>query len=372
MPRALNLLLVAAFVAIIATPPLASLAGTDGADPDAENRSLAAFPAAPTTWSSARAFLPGLDDWFSDHFAFRSTLVRWFGVSRYFWLGVSPTSTVATSRDGWLFYADDGGLEDFTNAYPLTEGELSEWRSAVWRARQWCEARGITYAFTIAPDKSSIYPEIFPQTARRVHTMSRTDQILSAISDTGAGIDVRPALQREKREGRIYQKTDTHWNARGAHAAYATIIEALRVRRPDIPPARPLSSFGVVTRRTPGMDLAGMIGLKRVLGEEYVMLVPRTPPQVRGQGAGRQHRRGRRVADRDGDSRFHAAPRGRFPRFVHVGGRAVSIRALQPRGVFVEERLLGVGRGGGTSGCRAAGDCQPARSVLRAFTGTDP
>lgn len=279
MPRALNLLLVAAFVAILAAPPLANLAGRDGADPDAENRTLSAFPAAPTGWQSARAFLPGLDKWFSDHFAFRSTLVRWYGISRYFWLGVSPTPTVATSRDGWLFYADDGGLEDFTNAYPLTEGELAEWRSAVWRARQWCEARGITYAFTIAPDKSSIYPEIFPQTARRVQRMSRTDQILSAISDTGAGVDLRPALQREKREGRIYQKTDTHWNARGAHTAYTAIIDALRVRRPDIPPATPLSAFRVVTKRTPGMDLAGMMGLKRVLGEEYLMLVPKTPPQ---------------------------------------------------------------------------------------------
>ena len=277
MRRFLDLLLVAAFVGIIAAPPLANIAGVDGADPDAENRSLAPPPDAPTTWASARAFLPALDRWFTDHFAFRADLVQWFGVTRYMWLGVSPTPTVATARNGWLFYADDGGLEDFTNAYPLSDSELSVWRMAVWRAREWCAARGITYAFTIAPDKSSVYPEVFPQTARRVNRMSRTDQIFSAVSDTGAGIDLRPDLQREKRKARIFQKTDTHWNARGAHTAYTTIIDALRVRRPDIPPAEPLSAFNIVTKHAEGMDLAGMMGLRRVLGEQFVMLVRKTP-----------------------------------------------------------------------------------------------
>ena len=65
------------------------------------------------------------------------------------------------------------------------------------------------YAFTIFPDKGSIYPELFPQTARRVNRLSRTDQIMTAITDTGAAIDVRQALLDEKGKARVFQKTDT-------------------------------------------------------------------------------------------------------------------------------------------------------------------
>lgn len=274
MRRVLNQLLVFAFVATIATPPLANVLGADGADPTAENRTLAKLPALEPTWDSVTGFLPGLDAWFTDHFAFRETLVRWYGISRYFWLGVSPSATVANGARGWLFYIDDGGLENFTNQYPLDETALQNWRDTIARAKRWCNARNIAYAFTILPDKGQIYPEWFPQTVRRVNRLSRTDQIVTAITDLGAAIDVRQALMDAKREVRVFQKTDTHWNQRGAYIGYRTIIDALRLQAPAIPPPKPLAEFTQQTRRIPGMDLAAMMGLSRVLGEEDLRLKP--------------------------------------------------------------------------------------------------
>jgi alginate O-acetyltransferase complex protein AlgJ len=274
MARALNWLLVAAFVGIIAAPPVANLLGADGADPVAENRKVAEFPAYPKSPGEAIEFVRNATAWFDDHFAFRATLVQWYGESRYFGLGVSPSSAVALGRAGWLFYVDDGGLEDFTNEQPLSEMEIQNWRNVIVRAKKWCAARGIAYGFTVFPDKSSIYPELFPQTARRVNRLSRTDQIMTAITDIGAAIDVRQPLLDEKRHVRVFQKTDTHWNSRGAYIGYRTVIEALRLQVPAIPPPKPLSDFHEETRYVRGMDLAGMMGLTRVLGEEDLRLVP--------------------------------------------------------------------------------------------------
>ena len=279
MRRALHWLLVVAFIGILVTPPIANLLGADGADPEAENRTLAVFPELSASWQGVTQFLPGLDAWYADHFAFRADLVRLYGVSRYLWLGVSASSSVAVGPRGWLFFADDGGLEDFTNEAPLTESELQNWRDVVVRAQRWCRARGIAYAFTVLPDKGSIYPEFFPQTARRVTRLSRIDQIMTAITDTGAAIDVRQALMDEKRSVRVFQKTDTHWNQRGAYVGYRTIINALRLQVPSIPPAKPLSDFDTSTRDIEGMDLAGMMGLKHVLGEEDLRLTPRAKRQ---------------------------------------------------------------------------------------------
>lgn len=279
MRRALHLLLVVAFLGILVTPLIATLSGVDGADKDAENRTLAAFPTFEASPSGAKRYLTGLDAWFTDHFAFRSSLVKAYGVSRYLWLGVSSSPSVTLGPDGWLFFVDDGGLEDFTNQAPLTEPEIQNWRDVVVRAQRWCRARGIAYAFTVLPDKGSIYPELFPQTARRVSRLSRIDQITTAITDTGAAIDVRQALMDEKRKVRVFQKTDTHWNQRGAYIGYRTIINALRLQLPSIPPPKPESEFDALERPIPGMDLAGMMGLKRVLWEQDLRLAPKAPRQ---------------------------------------------------------------------------------------------
>src|SRR4051812_35315743 len=104
MRRALNWILIVSFAGIISLPPLANALGADGADVDAENREAARFPAFSWNWDGVRTFLPQLDKWFMDHFAFRSDLVRWHGITRYFWLHVSPNPAVAVGRRGWLFY----------------------------------------------------------------------------------------------------------------------------------------------------------------------------------------------------------------------------------------------------------------------------
>src|SRR5262249_52190369 len=73
----MNKVLVAVFVAIISLPLAANVVGIDGADPREENRTLAAFPHLDPSWASLRAYPTNFTAWFEDHFAFRSTLVRW-------------------------------------------------------------------------------------------------------------------------------------------------------------------------------------------------------------------------------------------------------------------------------------------------------
>ena len=91
-PRYIRFPLVILFVAVISLPLAVNIAGIDGADPSAENRELATFPKLDGSAASLTGFGDGLSDWFGDHFGFRSTLVRWYGESRLFGLGVSPAT----------------------------------------------------------------------------------------------------------------------------------------------------------------------------------------------------------------------------------------------------------------------------------------
>src|SRR5258708_13789778 len=113
-------LLVVLFVAVIASPLVVNLAGVDGADAGAENRELAAFPRVDGTVASIAALPAGFSAWFDDHFAFRSRLVRWYGESRLFVLGVSPSAAVGPGEPGRVFFRPEKAHEDYANVPPLT------------------------------------------------------------------------------------------------------------------------------------------------------------------------------------------------------------------------------------------------------------
>jgi hypothetical protein len=274
-------LLVALFVITISLPLAANIAGHDGADPGGENRELAGFPPLTGSWRTIAAFGPGLSAWFDDHFGFRSTLVRWYGESRLYGLGVSPTTTVVKGHAGWFFYGDDKSVEDYAEVEPMTETAISNWRSAVLRAHDWLDARGIAFVFTVAPDKYVVYPEEMPATIAKVGDLSRTDQLLTGLQDTGIAVDVRPALFNGRQSERLYQQTDTHWNDRGALLAYQQIITLVRVRVPRTPPAWTRDDFKPAEHDIEGLDLAGMMGLKRVLRETDLVLIPTRPRRAK-------------------------------------------------------------------------------------------
>jgi alginate O-acetyltransferase complex protein AlgJ len=277
----LNTLLAVLFVIVISLPLAANLAGKDGADAGAENRELATFPPIAAASTAPLQFVTGVSAWFDDHFGFRARLVRWYGESRLFVLGVSPTPSVIKGRNGWFFYADDMGVEDYANAEPLTPGALANWRHAVLRARDWLRARNIAYVFVIAPDKPTIYDDQMPPTITRLGDLSRTDQLLTTLQDTGLALDLRPWLVEARARERIYHQTDTHWNDRGALPAYQRIIAAVRARLPSTPPAWTRDDFEDAERTVEGLDLAGMMGLKRVMREIDLALVPKRPRRAR-------------------------------------------------------------------------------------------
>ena len=278
----MNRALVVLFLVIIAAPLATNLAGIDGADLTNENREMAPFPQWTGTWTSAAEYPGAFGLWFQDHFGFRARLVRWFGTSRLFLLGVSPSSAVLKGANGWLFYADDGGVDDYVNKTPLTPSETAAWREAMLRTRDWLRRQHAGYVFTIAPDKHVIYPEYVPASIHRVGSRSRTDQIYDALADTGvAAIDLRPTLLEAKTRERLYQLTDTHWNDRGALVAYQLIIDAARQHVPSVPPAWTRNDFELSEEEIHGQDLAGMLGLKTVLRETDLRLVPNRPRHAR-------------------------------------------------------------------------------------------
>ncbi|HUU34315.1 MAG TPA: hypothetical protein VMW48_09640 [Vicinamibacterales bacterium] len=272
--------LVAIFLMMLALPGLATLAGVDAGMTRGENRELAPAPALAPTWTAISGFPAAFTLWFEDHFAFRSRLVRWQAAFRLLVLRVSPSPEVIRGQDGWLFYADDGATEDYLNASPLGKADLDTWAATLQHSHDWLAAQGITYLFVIAPDKHAVYPEFMPEAIRRTSATSRTDQLVAHLRahTTVPVLDLRPALLAAKPDGRLYHRTDSHWNDLGAFVAAQEILGRLQDmagdRLPGLAPDR-REAFTRADARTSGWDLARMLGLETWLLEDDIRLRPK-------------------------------------------------------------------------------------------------
>jgi hypothetical protein len=179
-------------------------------------------------------------------------------------------------RDGWFFYAGENSLDYYRSTQPFTPEQLEQWRRGLERRRDWLAARGIRYLFAVMPNKETIYPEFMPRGYNRVRPQSRLDQLLGYLREHSSVpvLDVRASLRLAKGRERLYYHTDSHWNCRGAYAAYDRIIETLAAWFPEMKPL-PSSELRDYEKSVPGGDLTQMLGLGDRVGEHYLGRQPR-------------------------------------------------------------------------------------------------
>jgi alginate O-acetyltransferase complex protein AlgJ len=284
LPVPLERLLIATFLVVLVGPLIGTAFGVARTTAEQENRTLASFPHPGLTRSSWEAFPRDLKRYFVDNFAFRPMLVRWQALIRIKAFDVSPSRSVIKGSNGWWFYAEDGAMDDYAEAPPFTATELEQWRRTLQDTTDWLRARGIVYLFVIAPDKHEVYPEYMPSSIRRA-VPTRTDQLVAELAahSTVPVLNLLPILEEHKADERLYHRTDSHWNDRGAYIAYSAILSSLSaLPETSMPTAAalrpvPFSDFEAGQVRHGGFDLARMVGLDGVLEEDDLMLLPRRP-----------------------------------------------------------------------------------------------
>jgi hypothetical protein len=258
--RALVLLFVLALVAYALIDPLF------GRRLDVENRSPAAWPG----WRPTRDWFARFDAAFSDRFRSRHALVALQHAVTVLGFGSTPVPNVVIGRDGWLYFAgEDGHALDrhYRGTQPYPQALVDGFAAEIEHRRAWLAARGIAYVVTVAPDKSTIYPDHLPRWVTRMRGPTPLERASAALAANPAlrFVDLRPVLQEARRKAQVYYRTDSHWNFLGATAAYQALMAQVqqavgaerlaRIAAPERPPYVP----GVDTYRG---DLAGMLGVR--------------------------------------------------------------------------------------------------------------
>lgn len=246
-----------------------------------EKRRLARKP----SFDYLRPFLypKKFSSYYNDSFSLRGHLIYLNNLFTYKIFRVSASEKVIIGKQGWLFlgkatqFANE--IDYIRNLQPFTEGQLRHWQILLEERRNWLEQRGIHYIFTIAPNKSTIYPELLPDAIKKSPKPSRLDQLINHLqkNSTMKILDLRPALREAKKIRPVYHQTDTHWNDWGAYIAYREIINQLK-RYYDFISPRPVNYFRITQTTSRSGDLAQMLSLTNIFSEKYWQMEPKIPP----------------------------------------------------------------------------------------------
>ena len=237
-----------------------------------EKRPLSQFPELSTAKSSAD-FMRKFDTYYQDHFGFREWMIRRYQreVSKRF--GESGMVYVVEGKDGWLFYAAEGVMEDFQGKLRFSEQELQRFCDGLQAKHDWLTEQGILYIPLIAPNKQSIYQDKMQNALRALEgERTRFDQVLESCPK-GLLYDLRPVLQEQRLSERGYAKTDTHWNEKGALHGYTYLMDRVEQHFPGFE-ARRQFSFAQKPSETKGGDLAVLLGREEEMKEDWPVLPP--------------------------------------------------------------------------------------------------
>jgi len=190
---------------------------------------------------------------------------------KFHYLGYHQINDVVIGKNGWLYYDSSGSISDYMGLSPYTDSELSDLLNSISARRHLLSQKGIPLLLVIAPNKETIYPEHLPDTIKKIHNLTRQDQLIEYLrshSDIEI-LDLRDALRQAKIDRPTYYATDSHWNRYGAFIAYQEIMRKVSTYFPDVKPY-PLSDFQITSSQTTGKDLTDMLLMREEFCDQSI------------------------------------------------------------------------------------------------------
>lgn len=170
-------------------------------------------------------FLNDTATWLKDHFFGRQELISVHNKAVSTVFDTSSSDDVILGEDGWLYY--EPTLGDYTGTSAITDRQVFMAANNLALMQEYCHSQGREFAFVIAPNKNSLYPEHMPNYG--AYDPSRNAKALHGkLEKLGvAYIDLFQVF--EAQEEVLYFAHDSHWNSKGAALGADTINGAFGV-----------------------------------------------------------------------------------------------------------------------------------------------
>lgn len=219
--------LLTVFLAVFLLMSLVPFAGLLAFGPSeaAANEVLAQPPAIKTQDGGLNfEFLSDASDWLADRFALRRQYITANAAVEATAFRESASKDVILGKDGWLFYRST--LDDYQGQNLMSPREIWSAARCLTLLQEYAQSRGISFLFTVAPNKNTLYPQYMPSSAVQSSQPGNLAHLQTALSDAGVPyLDLCAVLKNE--DAVLYHKLDSHWNNLGAALAHDAIMERL-------------------------------------------------------------------------------------------------------------------------------------------------
>jgi alginate O-acetyltransferase complex protein AlgJ len=181
-------------------------------------------------------------------------------------------------HDGWLFLTDDtnGTIEQLAGSRTLsTQGIEAHLEALAARARRVARL-GIPSLLALAPMKERVYRELLPAGLVVREELRATTLLMGALREASQDgvLDLLPVLRAARSHGTVYNRTDHHWNSRGAFFAARAILGAAEAHIPAVAPLPPSAAcflcdpfFGGDLAEKPKVEIVDGVMVSRPDGE---------------------------------------------------------------------------------------------------------
>lgn len=170
-------------------------------------------------------FLTQLGEYFEAHFAFRPTAISVDALIQSSVFGTSNLDSVTVGTDGNMYYSST--LNDYLGKETMNERQAFAVAYNLGIMQDYATASGADFLFTVAPNKNSLYDENMPYYQKmKVSNNRNIDAVETELEKQGIEYcDLFTVF--EENDEKLYFKTDSHWNNKGACLAYDTILTQL-------------------------------------------------------------------------------------------------------------------------------------------------
>jgi len=154
-----------------------------------------------------------INQWFDDHYGFRSLLVR-FKHQLDYWI-FRHSDKIFIGREGWLFQRDFLRVEIRAERAEGSEGRLV--RERYLQLARYLSRRNIRLIVISNPDKQTIYPQYLPSDAPRLPTNNSFQRLRAFLKSRQEWIyiDGQDVLQRRCEGYRTFNLIDIHMTLPG-------------------------------------------------------------------------------------------------------------------------------------------------------------
>lgn len=169
-------------------------------------------------------YLSEFSNYFDDHIGLRNQLITAEHRITAAVFGESSEDKVILGKDGWLFYKET--LEDYQRTNPLTDREVYVITKNLSLMQEYLDNNNIKFAFTVVPNKNSLYSDKMPDYYHQGTDDSNLDVLSNHLKDKNFNyIDLYSVFKDTDKV--LYRKTDSHWTTEGAGLAADIILDSI-------------------------------------------------------------------------------------------------------------------------------------------------